>query len=247
MLMALTRFGATDPSLPPVLPSMTSALSRRRAIFGAVALGVAPAAAVPAIAAPSPDTELLDLIAQHPVVVDQWHDARRAADRLERLAVAARPARPAALEHRAGDLGGIGLGLAEVGEPIGDEGVPPRWYGNKAVAWLQVARPLRRWSDSAQAMVPNPVAETRRAEILKANDVWEAACDGSDHRIGLTAAEAAVEATFDALSDLEVRLNGLVPRTMAGLAAKAAWAAGSEDEGVMEMVLHQVAAFSLAA
>ena len=251
MLFPATCFGGVAtrlPSLPPPapLPSLSTAFSRRTAIFGAMALGVAPAAAAPAPAQRS-DAELLDLLAQHPVAVDRWQAAARAANALERVAIAARPARPAALEHRAGDLGGCGLGLAEVEEPIDEDGAQRRWYGAKAVDWLQHVKPLKCWSEQAQAMVPDLVAEARRAQILVAAEAHAKACSVSDRRMGLTAAEEAVEAAYDALSAIEDRLNGLAPCTLAALAAKAAWAAGSEDEGVMETMLYQVAAFSLAA
>ena len=247
MSMAPTRFGANDPSMPAVLPILTSALSRRKAIFGAVALGVAPAAAMPAV---SSDAELFDLLAQHPVAVERWHAAERATHRLEQVAIAARPERPEALSHRAGDLGGRGLGLVEVEEPADEGGVRHHWYGERGLAWLAEAGAFMRYAgeDAEGRMIRrrDHEAQARRGEILAAGQAYAAACQKVDLRVGLTAAQDAVEVAYAALEAIEDRLSNNAPRTLAGLAAKAAWAAGSEDEGVMEAVLHQVAAFSLA-
>lgn len=52
-------------ALPPELPSLTSAFSRRRALFGAMTAGVASVVALPVMAAPvAADAEIIDLAGQ---------------------------------------------------------------------------------------------------------------------------------------------------------------------------------------
>ena len=61
------------PVPPAPLPSLTSALNRRRALFGAVALAAAPVAALPAIAAPVPADPLLDVLLRSNALIAYGH------------------------------------------------------------------------------------------------------------------------------------------------------------------------------
>ncbi len=245
MSMAPTRFGANDPSMPSVLPSLTSALSRRKAIFGAVALSVAPAAAMPAV---SSDAELFALLDRYGPARARFIELSEIADGIMDAAFDARPPKPKALRHRPGDFGPVrGAHLAEGG---GDD----RWYGRRALAWLINAKPFRRYAGPDRGdhnnMEPDPEAEMRRAEILAAWEGWEADCTAVEVRMGVPAADAAMDAAGEIFEEIETAITKFSARTVPGLAAKAAWIIEREPGSVGSEAwsfAREVAAFGQAA
>lgn len=190
-------------SREPVLP-------RRRLLAGALALPVAAAAAiVPAVAAPNPDAELLELGRQHAEADAQYDalDARCEAAYL--TAEAAYPAAPEVLRPKSSD----GIAHFDAARLLSDgfynaEGIR-RWraYGTGGpYIWPLAAR--ERF-------------EARRAQVLAAWDEWVAAKEVARAAAGVPELEEQLDALGYKVTALEDRIFEFRAKTLAGYRLKA--------------------------
>ena len=199
--------------LPAPLPSLPTAFSRRRAIFGAAALAAAPVAASPAMAGLPKSGETqgdADLIA----LGREWQ------------ASAVRDRQAEAAEHEAEDRTPDlpppePLFLRATDDPI--FGVLATWYQDSERKWF--------WHDSVETLRsrvfpatrngPDLRNEARRDEIVAAHDVWCAEVAAAEAASGLTAAQAMAEA--EVLVNRELRRRIMMTRaiTLPGVLLKA--------------------------
>lgn len=213
---------------------MSPALTRRVfAKAGAVALGAAVAGIPASASASTPDAELFRLLDSYPAAVAAM---RLAGDRCEALwdaLSAEEPDRPEALHTRPDDNFGIDCDayqlrdgrrvriydLAEVEQLRGMPLLIRREWEGEPAPW-DPREQVGRW-----VSVPDKQRMARRAEILAAHDAWFAAYQVVQDRLGIPAADAADDLATNALWDLEAVILATVPKTLAGLAAKAHWVA----------------------
>ncbi len=211
----------------------------RRALLGATAaIGVA-VLPRPAAALPSP----VDLDAELHALIERFDAARRAWDATDApldeamaQAQAAYPDRPDALRFQWDDFPRTSYGTGAA-EPWRQDGT--RWYETRGVEWMRKARPVAQWTEKCEA---------RRREIVEAWDGWQAARRKVEDAVGLT---AAAQAEFDAAqvwNTADDAVKAYQPRTLAGLAHKAAWVAnrlsiGNADDDLGEVFARQVATF----
>ena len=230
------------------------ALTRRSlALAGAAALG----SAVTPIAATAVPRPAVDLDADLYALLDRFDAARAAWDATEapleaawdRLA-AALPPRPDALRHHFRDYG-HDLGGTR-GREMGADGRWVAFYADEDVKRLRNAPPILQAATVGDdvdpvPMEPDPNGEARRHEIVAAHDAWGVACRRAEDEAGFTAASAAETAAAAAWNAADEAVKLCRPRTLAGLARKAAWVAGRLrqgcDDDLGEVFALQVAAF----
>ncbi len=211
MSLSETRFGANATGLPAFapLPSLTSALSRRAALFGAVtvagasATAVIPAAvqaaAVPSRAptasvAPPISVEAKALQTELALLSSTYRRACREADAANDATADVDP--PEALYARTGDMQVL-FGRFPV-ESWASPG--RRWYAD-----ADLIEKLR--ADPFHTLAGTPTkGAARRDEIVAAWDRWQAARDAADDASGYTAAQERFEVAQADYEAFRVRL-----------------------------------------
>ena len=219
------------------------------AAFGVVGLSAGTSALADAIAGPAPDAALFGLIERHAAAQTAFEATLPARNDAFDAALRAYPPRPAALFSGFGDhlhdLGGAH------GHAVDAGGRRRSYFDHDDIRRLREASPLTAWhspdDETPSPRIPDPVGEARRRQIIEAHDAWEVERTAVADRVGYTAATAANEAACGALNDAEGAVMALPARTVAGLAAKAAWIVAQVERGAMENVPDdfaiQVAAF----
>ncbi len=219
------------------------------AALGVVGLSVGTSALADAVAGPDPDAALSGLIERHAAAQAAFETTLPAMNDTFDAALRAYPPRPEVL------FSGFGDHLHDLGGAHGHAvDVASRrrsCFDHDDVRRLREAAPLTKWhspdDETPSARVPDPVGEARRCQIIEAHGAWDAECRAVADRVGYTAAVRANEAACGALNDAEGAVMALPARTVAGLAAKAAWIVAQVERGAMENVpddfVRQVATF----
>ena len=218
--------------LPAPLPSLTSALSRRRAIFGAVALAAAPVAIAPAVAVAGdfPSTgmsaEAADLQAEFRSVLAAYQATGARLEVAESAFVYVEA--PEALYARPGDA--ILLGFRR---PV-DSGIDGRrWYAERDLVDDLRAAPFCYMSGRVDEM-----AVTRRDEIVGAWDRWLDDTKAAEDACGYTATYEAWVVAQDAYHEFRKRLVELrtVDRDVMALKAEIVFERASDAAGIDDML-----------
>lgn len=197
--------------LPPqaALPPLTSALSRRAALFGAVTVAsVTAAAVVPAAVqtgalssraattsvAPPVSAEAAELREELCRLSSTYRRAAREADEAQEATAEVEP--PEALYARAGDAQALWGRIPE--RSWAQEG--RYWFGAPDIVEKLRADPLRYLDGS-----PSPGA-ARRDEIVAAWDGWRADTRAAEDASGYTEAQARFDAAYEAYEAFRLRL-----------------------------------------
>ncbi len=208
---------------PAPLPSLTSALSRRAAIFGVMTAATAPVASLPALAVPPNPTSPLAAalqaefkqLAHEESVTTERDDAAYA-----RLKY---PDAPEAIFCRADDMATLRWHTWDV-----DYQTKRRWWGEEA----RIAR-LRADNYGQYKSEINRKAAARRDEIVAAWDGWQVDKKAAEDRGGYTAAHAEWLAAADQYEAFRLRLINLPTTDRDVMAVKAAVVTERyTDEGV---------------
>ena len=190
---------ACDALLPAPLPSLTSAFSRRRAIFGAVALAAAPLAVQPAQAAPEPamSVEAAELHTEFQSVLEAYQAASARHEAAEAAFVYVEA--PEALYARPGDA--VLLGFRS---PVRSFTEGRRWYAERTLIDDLREAPFRYMSGHTDEL-----AVARRDQIVGAWDRWLDDTKVAEDACGYTAAYEAWVIAQDAYHDFRRRLIDL--------------------------------------
>ena len=195
--LASTALAALSPA---PLPSLTSAFSRRRAIFGAVALAAAPVAIAPAaaVAGDFPSTgmsaEAAELQAEFRSVLETYQAAGAIHEAAEAAFVYVEA--PEELFSRPSDINTIGLRFPV---PSGIDG--RRWYAERALIDELRAASFRYMNGCVDER-----AASRRDEIVGAWDRWLDDTKAAEDACGYTEAHEAYVIAADAYHDFRSRL-----------------------------------------
>ncbi len=181
---------------PAPLPSLTTAFSRRAALFGAVTVGAASVASLPAVAAPfnliSPLAAALQAefkqLAHEEIVTTEKDDAAYA--RLEY------PDAPEAIFCHSGDMATLRWHVWDV-----EFQTKRRWWGEEARITRLRADDYGQFDNEL-----NRKAAARRDEIVAAWDGWQIDKKAAEDRCGYTAARAEWLAAADRYDAFRLRL-----------------------------------------
>ena len=190
----------SEPLLPPPapLPSLTTAFSRRRAIFGAFALAAAPVAVLPAMAAPAAVDADADLI----------EFAGRVAA-LERRCYAFSEQRSTITDQVTSTLG-----FGPKAPPK-----PPSVSGVEKIEDYQTA--THRVMSISYALVEDPAVAEWEASHKAARATYKNECKALEERLGLPELDRNFDRNWRRLHRWYAQLADMHPQTLAGLAAKA--------------------------
>jgi hypothetical protein len=187
-------------SAPSPLPSLSAALSRRRAIFGVVALAAAPVAVAPAaaVAGDFPSTgmsaEAAELQAEFRSVLEAYQTTSAIHEEAEAAFVYVEA--PEELFARPSDVNTLGLRF-----PVSSGIDSRRWYAERDLIDDLRAASFRYMSGRVDER-----AATRRDEIVGAWDRWLDDTKAAEDACGYTAAHEAWVVAQDAYHDLRSRL-----------------------------------------
>lgn len=235
---------------------MSAPRTRRAALRAGAALAAALCAPAVALALPAPavdlDAELFRLLEQHRAAEAAWDAEKEPYETIMARALAAYPPRPNALQSGFGDTV-HGLGVRASGRGPESDGRTRMFWNFDDVEALRAAKPATRCiatgSDPGFRYEINLAGEARRQEIIEAHDGWMRTRKAVEDATDYTAASAASEALAAALNAAEDAVKLCTPRTLAGLARKAAWVADllareAADDDLGEVFARQVAAFA---
>jgi hypothetical protein len=178
----------------------------RRALLGFLVASPV-VAAVPALTAPHPDAELLELARQHALAGEAAERLTDEACELERRAAEQRPAKPQALTIRKDDWY---AGPSDIGTPFAVTSVH-RWRAALASGDYRL-RMTPRFAD---------VFASRGREVVEAFDAHAQACEAALVATGYRRAQELAEAAWRVHFDLEGRLFATPATTPEGMKAKA--------------------------
>ena len=225
---------ALTASLPAPLPSLTSAFSRRRAIFGAVALAAAPVAIAPAaaVAGDFPSTEkgmsaeAGGLQAEFQSVLQAYQAAGERHEEAEAAFVYVEA--PDALYARPGDA--VLLGFRS---PVRSFVESRRWYAEQDLIDDLRAASFRYMSGRVDER-----AVARRDEIVGAWDRWLDDTKAAEDTCGYTASYEAWVVAQDAYHDFRSRLVDLrtTDRDVMALKARVVLERASDIAGIDDML-----------
>ena len=226
--------------LPAPLPSLTSAFSRRRAIFGAVALAAAPVAIAPAaaVAGDSPSTEMgmsaeaAELQAEFRSVLEAYQTTSAIHEEAEAAFVYVEA--PEELYARPGDA--VLLGFRR---PVDSGSKGRRWFAER-----DLIDDLRTASFRYISGRVDERAAKRRDEIVGAWDRWLDDTKAAEDTCGYTAAYEAWVVAQDAYHDFRKRLVELrtTDRDVMALKARVVLERAIDFGGLDDMVAAAVKA-----
>jgi hypothetical protein len=169
-------------------------------------------------------------------LLDRWREVREAWDatdvplgEAQDRARADYPPMPDTLWSGSRDLH-IHLSAEAAGRGVLPSGRVESYFLPGDVEKLRAGPPVTRWAMVADDVdppprEPDPEGEARRQEIIATHDRWRAERKAVEDAVGYTAAVEQAEALAEAWDAVDDTLRLHQPRTVAGLARKAAWVA----------------------